>query len=236
MSKPVPISVLLVEDDPLARRDLRRILGTEPGLRVVGEAEDGDEAVEKSASLDPDVVLMDLHMLGVNGIEATRRLTRRDPKRPQVFAMTALKYNRLVYEALEAGAASFMLKRDIDPAGLVRAIRVAASGEALVNRAETRDLVRYFNTDVKRDEDWASRVADLTERQTEVLRCIGKGHDNREIEAELHLHRETVKSHVSSLYKRLEIKGRAQAVIAAYESGLIVAGRDPASGDGLLGL
>lgn len=224
MADKVLASVLVADDDPLVRSHIRQILSAEASVLVVGEAEDGAEAVAKASSLDPDVVLMDVRMPGMDGVEATRRLTLHNPARPKVLSVSAMKDYRLVYKALEAGAFSFILKRDFDLIALVNALRAAVSGDTPENRGQIRTVVERANADGKRSQKWASRVNALTPRRREVLGYIGLGLDNWEIATKLYLTEHTIGSHVQGVYTTLGVHGRAQAVIAAYESGLIVPG------------
>lgn len=217
------ITVLLADDDRLVRAGLRAILDHEPDLDVVGEAENGEEAVERAARLGPGVVLMDVRMPGTDGIEATRRLAALDPERPRVLVVTTFENDEYVYDALRVGASGFVLKR-IDPSELVNAVRIVASGESLVFPALTRRLVEKFGPRNTGGGRAALLLAGLTDREAEILRRVAAGHSNADIVADLFLSLQTVKTHVSNVFTKLEARNRTQAVIAAYEGGLVVPG------------
>jgi DNA-binding NarL/FixJ family response regulator len=210
-----PIRVLIVDDDELVRVGLRAIVDAEPDLQVVGEAADGAEVVPLAARSRPDVVLMDVRMPAIDGIQATRRLlaASRDP--PRVLVITTFENDDYVYDALRAGASGFLLKR-ARPAEVVEAIRVAARGESLLFPAALRRLVagRGGGGDRLRD-------AGLTDREADVLRRMAAGLSNAEIAAELVVSVETVKTHVGNVLAKLGARDRTQAVIAAYESGFV---------------
>ncbi|XVQ83323.1 response regulator [Microbispora siamensis] len=217
------IRVVVADDQALLRGSFRVLLESEPDITVVGEAGDGAEAVELVARTAPDVVLMDVRMPGMDGIEATRRIDGR----ARVLILTMFDLDAYVYAALRAGAGGFLLK-DVPPADLLTAVRVVAAGQALLAPAVTRRLIEEFaRTPV------APVVAGLdgvTEREREVLTLIARGLSNTEIAAHLHLSLATVKTHIGRLLAKLDARDRAQLVIAAYESGLVTAG--PGSGRG----
>ncbi|WP_202863031.1 response regulator transcription factor [Ornithinimicrobium murale] len=205
-------TVLVVDDDAMVRSGFAAILGAEPDLDVVAEAANGAEAVSRTRQLAPDVVVMDVRMPGLDGIEATRRLVRA-PDPPRVLVVTTFEHDSYVLEALEAGAHGFLLKR----AGadqLVHAVRTVAAADGLLFPDAIRDLVRRTAR--------PSRVLpDLSTREAQVLRLLARGRSNAEIAGELFLGQETVKTHVRSLLTKLDARDRTQAVIAAFESGFV---------------
>jgi DNA-binding NarL/FixJ family response regulator len=209
------IGVLVVDDDELVRVGLRAIIDAEADMEVVGEAADGAEVIPLVARSRPDVVLMDVRMPAIDGIQATRRLlaTAADP--PRVLVITTFENDDYVYDALRAGASGFLLKR-ARPAEVVEAIRVVATGESLLFPAALRRLVAGRGGGGDR-----LRGAGLTDREAEVLRLMAAGRSNTEIAAELVVGVETVKTHVGNLLTKLGARDRTQAVIAAYESGFI---------------
>jgi DNA-binding NarL/FixJ family response regulator len=214
---PPVITVLLVDDDQLIRVGLRAIIDAEADLEVVGEAADGAEVVPLVVRRRPAVVLMDVRMPAVDGIQATRHLlaTVRDP--PRVLVVTTFENDDYVYEALRAGASGFLLKR-ARPAEVVEAIRVVAHGESLLFPAALRRLVTSHGAGAAGDR---LRGAGLTDREADVLRRMAAGLSNTEIAAELVVGVETVKTHVGNVLTKLGARDRTQAVIAAYESGFI---------------
>ncbi len=222
----MPIRVLLADDEALVRTGLRLILESEPDLEVVGEAANGLEAINSASRLQPDVVLMDVRMPALDGLEATRRLVKSAPRGIHVVVLTTFEIDEYVYEALRAGASGFLLKTA--PADqLLAAIRAAVAGEALLSPSVTRKLIEEF---VRRSPVRGAGVAvdSLTAREIEVLRLVGQGLANSEIASTLFLSEATVKTHVSHILDKLEIRDRVQAVVAAYESGLVQpSGRDP---------
>jgi DNA-binding NarL/FixJ family response regulator len=220
----VSIRVLIADDQELVRTGFRMILTGEPDITVVGEAGDGLSAVELARGLGVDVVLMDIRMPGIDGIEATRRLGAASAR---VLILTTFDLNEYVYEALRAGASGFLLK-DAPAAQLVTAIRVVADGEALLSPSITRRLIAEF---AQRPAPSARPAAmeELTERELEVLQLIARGLSNAEIAKELFVGDATVKTHVARILMKLELRDRVQAVVAAYESGLI----QPGSKEGL---
>jgi len=183
-------------------------------------AGDGFEAVRRSAELDPDVVLMDVRMPNLDGIQATRRIVERSPSRPRVLVVTTFEHDDYVFDALRAGASGFVLKR-VQPEELAQAIRIVASGESLVFPALTRALVERHSVRLDPGDRRAALVASLTEREAEILRLVARGHSNQEIADELVVAVHTVKSHVAHVLAKLESRDRTQAVIVAYETGFI---------------
>ena len=212
------IRVLLADDQRLVRSGFRMILRADPELEVVGEAGDGVEAVALARELRPDVVLMDVRMPRVDGIEATRQIAALDEP-PQVLVLTTFDLDEYVYAALRAGASGFLLK-DAPEEQLSAAIRIAADGGALFSPGVTRRLIERF---AALDPDVAAppQLEELTARELEVLRLIARGLSNAEIAAELVVSDHTVKTHVARVLAKLDLRDRTQAVIAAYESGLV---------------
>jgi DNA-binding NarL/FixJ family response regulator len=214
---PGPIRVVLADDQELVRSGLRMILGAEPDLEVVAEAEDGDAAVAAVVDHQPDVALMDIKMPGTDGIEATRRITATCPS-THVVILTTFDRSRLVYDALAAGASGFLLK-DTPTVQLVGGIRAVARGEELLAPAITRRLIEEF-TRVERQ--GPPRGYDLlTEREREVLVLVSHGLSNAEIATELFVSVQTVKTHVARVLAKLGLRDRVQAVVMAYEHGLV---------------
>jgi DNA-binding NarL/FixJ family response regulator len=210
------IKLLLVDDEELVRTGLRAILGAEPDITVVGEASDGADVPGLVRRFVPDVVLMDVRMQAVDGIAATRHLVTTLPNPPRVLVLTTFGNDGHVYDALQAGATGFLLKR-ARPAEIVQAVRTVAGGDSLLFPAAVRDLVA---TRGRMGGD-ALRSAGLTEREGEVLRWVARGLSNAEIARELMVGVETVKTHVGNVLAKLGARDRTQAVVAAYESGFI---------------
>jgi DNA-binding NarL/FixJ family response regulator len=214
------IRVLLADDQVLVRTGLRTILEDAGGFDVVGEARDGNEAVARSAELHPDVVLMDVRMPNLDGIEATRRI-RAQQQPPRVLVLTTFDLDEYVYAGLRAGASGFLLK-DALAADLVSAIRAVVAGDAVVAPSATRRLIERFLDSGRLPEEHAEqRLAVLTEREREVLALMARGLSNAEIAGQLYLSEGTVKTHVSHLLGKLGLRDRVQAVVLAYETGLI---------------
>jgi DNA-binding NarL/FixJ family response regulator len=214
------IKVLVADDHALARGGLRAMLDVQDDLEVVGEAEDGAQAVEEALRLRPDVVVMDIRMPRLDGIEATRRL-RQHAGAPSVLVLTTFDLDEYVYEALRAGAGGFMLK-DAPPGQLAEAVRTVAAGDTLLAPAVTRRLVERF---VKRPSPGATdELTELTERELEVLQHVGRGLSNAEIAGRLYLSEATVKTHLTRILSKLGLRDRVQAVVFAYETGLIEPG------------
>ncbi len=219
------IRIVVVDDQAVIRAGFRTILSSQPDIEVVGEAADGLEALQVVNAQQPDVVLMDIRMPRLDGLDATRRmLGRGDPVR--VLIMTTFDLDEYVYEALRAGASGFLLK-DIGRDELARAVRTVAEGEALLAPTVTRRLIDAFVRRGPIDRGESSTLASLTAREREVLECIARGMSNAEIAAELFVGEATVKSHVASVLMKLDVRSRVHAVIAAYELGLV----QPGDGD-----
>jgi len=213
------IRVLLADDQRLVRSGFRMILKAEPGVEVVGEAADGREAIDQARALAPDVVLMDVRMPNLDGIEATRRIVG-EAEAPRVIVLTTFDEDEYVFGALRAGASGFLLK-DAPEDQLVAAIRVAADGGSLFAPSVTRRLIERFAG----HREPPAGLADLTDREREVLTLVARGLSNAEIAAELVVSEHTVKTHVARVLQKLDLRDRTQAVVAAYESGLVQPGR-----------
>ena len=212
------IRVLIADDERLVRAGFRRILEDEDDILVVAEAADGEEAVARAAEEQPDVVLMDMRMPVVNGIEATRRIVI-DEDAPRVLVLTTFDLDEYVYSALQAGASGFLLK-DAPEEQLLAAIRVVSAGGALFSPTVTRRLIDEFSRRHEISARGAS-IETLTPRENEVLLLIAQGMSNAEIAAELVVSEHTAKTHVARILAKLGLRDRAQAVVAAYESGLV---------------
>ena len=216
------IRVLIADDQALVRGGFRMILDAQKDIEVVGEAGDGREAIETARELEPDVVLMDIRMPEVDGLEATRRLLAADG-RPRVLILTTFDADEYVYEAMKAGASGFLLK-DVRPEQLADAVRVVAAGDALLAPAIIRRLVEQF---VRRPPPGSAKppeLADLTERELDVLVLVARGLSNKEIASALFLTEATVKTHLTHILTKLNVRDRVQAVVLAYESGLVQPG------------
>jgi DNA-binding NarL/FixJ family response regulator len=212
--------VVIVDDQTLIRTGFRMIL-TKGGIEVAGEASDGAEAVTMVRRLRPDVVLMDIRMPEMDGLEAARRILEHDPA-CKVLMLTTFDLDRYVYAALAAGASGFLLK-DVTPEHLVASVRLVTTGDALLAPSITRRLIERFARadrvpEIHRD------LSSLTPRELEVLRLLGRGLSNTELAAGLHLSEATVKTHLARIFAKLNLRDRAQAVVLAYETGLIVPG------------
>ncbi len=216
------VRVLIADDQALVRSGFRMILEARDDLEVVGEAENGAQALELAREQEPDVVLMDVRMPVLDGVEATRRLLEAGSS-ARVIILTTFDLDEYVFEALRAGASGFLLK-DVEPTQLVEAIRIVASGEALLAPSITRRLlVRFASLDVNERKP-PPGLDSLTPRELEILRLVAGGLSNAEIAAELVLSETTVKTHVSSVLRKLNLRDRVQAVVLAYEAGLIKPG------------
>jgi DNA-binding NarL/FixJ family response regulator len=229
MSGPAaPVRIVVADDHQVVRSGFAGLLGTQPDFTVVGTAEDGAEAVRVCKETSPDVVLMDVRMPGTDGIEATRQLTSPGSDRPRIVILTTFDLDEYVYDALRAGASGFLLK-DVTAEQLFHAVRVIAAGEALLAPTVTRRLISEFARQRPRtDSSHAAGLATLTPRETQVLRLVAEGLSNPEIAARLVLTEQTVKTHVSRVLAKLGLRDRTQAVVTAYETGLVVPGsREP---------
>jgi DNA-binding NarL/FixJ family response regulator len=213
------VKILLVDDQALVRAGFRMILDAEPDVEVVGEAADGLEAIEAVRLYSPHVVLMDVRMPNLDGIEATRRILQLGGD-TKVLMLTTFDLDEYVYEALRAGASGFLLK-DVPPEQLVSAIHVVAQGEALLAPSVTRRVIEEFTKRPPQRDGMPPEVEDLTAREVEVLQLIAKGLSNAEIAKELFVSETTVKTHVARVLMKCNLRDRVQAVVLAYESGLV---------------
>jgi DNA-binding NarL/FixJ family response regulator len=221
------VRIVVADDHEVVRAGFAELLDSQPDFTVVATASDGAQAVRLARELQPDVVLMDIRMPVMDGIEATRQLAEASESRPRVIILTTFDLDEYVYEALRAGASGFLLK-DVTAERLFEAVRVVADGEALLAPGITRRLISEFST-LRRNAnpDGAAALAPaqlraLTPRETQVLRLVAEGLSNAEIAARLVVNEETVKTHVSRVLRKLGLRDRTQAVVAAYESGLVV--------------
>ncbi|MGW1408916.1 response regulator [Streptomyces sp. NPDC001880] len=215
------IRVLIADDQMMVRQGLTVLLNAEAGIEVVGQAVDGADAVEKVAELDPDVVLMDIRMPRLGGIEATRTVTEAEGATVRVLVLTTFDLDEYVYEALRAGASGFLLK-DASAEELAHAVRVVAEGEALLAPNITKRLIAEFaRVSAAPRAQLKARTGELTERETEVLALIAQGLSNTEIAERLVVAEQTVKSHVGRILSKLGLRDRTQAAVHAYETGLV---------------
>ncbi|PSL05879.1 LuxR family two component transcriptional regulator [Haloactinopolyspora alba] len=216
-----PVRVLLADDELLVRAGFKVLIDVEDDIVVVGEATTGSEAVDHARSLRPDVVLMDIRMPGLDGIDATRRIAATAGlEEVRVLILTTYDTEAYVFDALDAGASGFLLK-DAGPAELLQAIRVVAAGEALLAPKITRRLIAQFTAGRAVEHAAGHRLAELTQREREVLTLVGRGLSNAEIGAELFLSPATVKTHVGHALTKLDARDRAQLVVVAYQTGLV---------------
>jgi DNA-binding NarL/FixJ family response regulator len=229
MSEPQKVGLVVADDHEVVRAGFAALLDTQPDFTVLGTASDGSEAVRVCRELQPDVVLMDVRMPGLDGIEATRQLAGTGESGPRVLILTTFDLDEYVFDALRAGASGFLLK-DVTAERLFDAVRVVAAGEALLAPAVTRRLISEFTRlrPVPEAQGAAPPAAlgTLTPRETEVLRLVAEGLSNPEVAQRLVVTEETVKTHVSRILAKLGLRDRTQAVVAAYESGLVVPGRE----------
>lgn len=217
------IEVLIADDQAMVRAGFAALLDAHEGIHVTGQAADGLEAVTLSARLDPDVILMDVRMPELDGIEATRRILGPSypaAKIPRILMLTTFDIDDYVYDALQAGASGFLLK-DALPDELVHAVRVIAAGDALLAPRVTRMMIEHFADRRPRTPQARARLQELTERELEVLTLIGGGSSNAEIGAALFIAEQTVKTHVGKVFAKLGLRDRVQAVILAYDAGLV---------------
>ncbi|MEU3077126.1 response regulator transcription factor [Streptomyces laurentii] len=216
--------VLLTDDQPLVRHGLRVLIADRPGLEVAGEAANGEEAVRLAERLAPDVVVMDIRMPGMDGIEATRRITAAPGTPPKVLVLTTFDDDAYVHGALRAGASGFLVK-DMDMDQILTAIEVVAAGDALIAPSVTRRLIAEFAARPAAAPATPRPVDGVTAREQEVLTLVGRGLSNTEISAELHISTATAKAHVGRLLMKLDARDRVQLVITAYEWGLVTPGQ-----------
>jgi DNA-binding NarL/FixJ family response regulator len=213
------IRVLLCDDQALVRSGFEMILEAQPDLEVVGEASNGREAIDLSNRVAPHVILMDVRMPVLDGVEATRRLVEQGTT-ARILILTTFDLDEYVYAAIRAGASGFLLK-DVRPSELVDAIRVVAAGDALLAPSVTRRLLARFAETLPSGVGTPAELASLTERELEVLELVARGLSNAELAARLFLSETTVKTHVSSVLRKLDLRDRVQAVVLAYETGLV---------------
>ena len=217
------LRVVIVDDEALVRAGFRMILEAQADIAVVGEAADGREAIELVGRLAPDVVLMDIRMPRVDGLAATREIVAGTAVGVRVLILTTFDLDEYVYEALKAGASGFLLKT-APPAELAAAVRVVAGGDVLLSPTITRRLIQEFVGRPRRDTDAPDWLAQLTERERDVLREVARGLSNREIAEALVVSESTVKTHVNRILSKLDLRDRVQAVVLAYESGFLSPG------------
>jgi DNA-binding NarL/FixJ family response regulator len=217
---------LIADDQAMVREGFAAVLAAQPGLAVVGQAADGADAVRQARHLAPDIVLMDVRMPVMDGLEATRQILRApaSPARPRVVMLTTFDLDDYVFEALRAGASGFLLK-DATAAELVHAVRVVASGDALLAPSVTRRLIADFAWRPHADRPAPVSLGALTPRETEVLRLVARGLSNTEISDALVIAEQTTKTHIGRILAKLDLRDRAQAVVVAYESGLVTPSR-----------
>ncbi|KOU19462.1 LuxR family transcriptional regulator [Streptomyces sp. WM6372] len=221
MSTPAdPIKVMIADDQMMVRQGFTVLLNAQPDIEVVGQAVDGADAVAKVAGLGPDVVLMDIRMPGMGGIEATSIITAAPDSTVKVLVLTTFDLDEYVYEALRAGASGFLLK-DASADQLAEAVRVVAAGEALLSPNITKRLITEFSRMGAPRAPSKARIDELTERETEVLSLIAQGLSNAEIAAHLMVAEQTVKTHVGRILVKLGLRDRTQAAVFAYETGLV---------------
>lgn len=234
MSQPVPaaapappsgssIRVLIVDDQSMIRAGFAALLDAQEDISVTGTASDGDGIVEVVHSTTPDVVLMDIRMPKVNGLEATRQILAMTGTPPRILMLTTFDADEYVFDALRAGASGFLLK-DATPEELVQAVRVVASGDALLSPKITRTLIADYAARPSASPKQPELLSELTEREREVMTAVARGRSNTEIAAELYLAEQTVKTHVSRILTKLTLRDRTQMVVYAYECGLVRAG------------
>jgi DNA-binding NarL/FixJ family response regulator len=221
-SSPEDVTVLIADDQALVRAGFRSILESQPGISVLGEAADGRDAIDIARKRKPKVVLMDIKMPDIDGLEATRRILAEQEEETAVLMLTTFDLNEYVYEAMRAGASGFLLK-DVLPEDLVAAVRVVAGGDALIAPAVTKRLIEHFVRAAPPAVPPAE-LSELTPREVEVLTLVAKGRSNGEIAADLVLSEATVKTHVKHILAKLGVRDRVQAVVFAYEAGLVAPG------------
>ena len=210
------IHVLIADDHPLYREGVRKMLNVAPDIEITGEAASGEEAITQALALQPDVILMDLKMPGLNGIEATRRILHASP-RIGVLVLTMFETDETVFAAMRAGARGYMLK-DADQEEVIRAVKAVSRGEAIFSPAIAERLIHYFAALRPAAADLA--FPELTDREREILHLIAQGHNNSEIAERLLLRTKTVQNHVSNIFSKLQVADRAQAIVRARDAGL----------------
>lgn len=211
------IKVLLVDDHTLLRQGLRKLLELEHSIEVVGEAENGKEALEKAKELNPDVVLLDINMPGMNGVEATSFLKESHPE-TKIIILTIHKDDEYIFEAVKAGASGYLLK-DVDTQDLVRAVETAFKGESIIDPAIASKLLHEFSRISKGNVETLHDC--LTEREREILRLLVQGLSNRDVAEKLFISEKTVKNHISNIFRKLEVTDRTQAVVKALKIGMV---------------
>ena len=219
------IGIVVADDHEVVRAGFAALLDTQPDFTVLGTACDGGEAVRVCRELRPDVVLMDVRMPSLDGIEATRQLADADESGPRVLILTTFELDEYVFDALASGASAFLLKA-APPEDLIRAIRVVAGGEALLAPSVTKRLIEEFAKRPERVSRKSKEFDTLTEREREVLGEVARGFTNAEIAARLHVSETTVKTHVAHVLMKLDLRDRVQAVVLAYETGVVQPGED----------
>lgn len=218
-----PVRIVVADDHEVVRSGFASLLDTQSDFTVVGTAADGFEAVRSGRELQPDVILMDIRMPGMDGIQATRQLASERPDGPRILVLTTFDLDEYVYDALRAGASGFLLK-DVTAERLFEAVRVIAAGDALLAPGVTRRLISEFAQRPTAKRQPLLALEELTPRETEVLQLVAEGLSNSEIARRLVVTDETVKTHVSHVLNKLGLRDRTQAVVTAYETGLVVAG------------
>ena len=226
---PPPVRIVIADDHDVIRSGFASLLDTQPDFTVIGTASDGIEAVRVSRELQPDVVLMDIRMPRIDGIEATRQLTSQGSNSPRILVLTTFDLDEYVYDALRAGASGFLLK-DVTAEQLFEAVRVIAAGDALLAPGITRRLIAEFAQRPTAAPQPMPALQELTPRETQVLQHVAEGLSNSEIADRLVVTEETVKTHVSRILNKLGLRDRTQAVVAAYETGLVTPGSHPPAG------
>jgi DNA-binding NarL/FixJ family response regulator len=222
-STPGRLGVVIADDQALVRAGFRMILATDPAIEVVGEAADGEEAVALVRRRRPDVVLMDIRMPVMDGLEATRRILADDASVTRVIMLTTFDLDEYVYAAITAGASGFLLK-DVSPEQLLAAVKLVAAGDALLAPSITRRLIERFARPRPIAAEPPPELRLLTAREQEVLRLLARGHSNAELAESLVLSEATVKTHVARIFSKLGLRDRVQAVVLAYETGLVTPG------------
>jgi DNA-binding NarL/FixJ family response regulator len=220
----VSIGILIADDQALVRAGFRMILEAEQDMRVLAEAKDGAEAVEATRRVGPDIVLMDIRMPNLDGLEATRRIMAATDEPPRVLMLTTFDLDEYVFDALHAGASGFLLK-DVPPEQLVAGIRVVAEGDSLLSPTVTRRLIESFVSDHPRASKPSAQLEELTPRELEILELVARGLSNAEIADRLVVSGTTVKTHVARVLSKLGLRDRVQAVVMAYETGVVSPGQ-----------